>query len=85
MLSLAMYSSTRATCLALAPQFGKCGFAIDRLHPPSLEIVVSAIDCGTKLCEFLQIASHRILNQVIGGAPRLLSQFLQAGLGLGWK
>ena len=46
---------------------GKGFFAVDGLHPTALDVVIAAVEHFTYLAQFIEVAGHSVLNQLVGG------------------
>ena len=70
-----------AALLAFAAEIGEGLFAVDRLHPTTLQIVVPLVERVAKLDHFFEISGHRVFDQIVGRATAFACQLLQAGFG----
>ncbi len=63
-----------------------CALAsVDGLYAAALENVVATAQRIASLGQFSQVYGHRVFDQVVGSAPALGREFLQAGFGFGTK
>ena len=66
---------------AFAAEIGEGLFAVDRLHPTTLQIVVSLVERVAELDNFLKISGHCVFDQITGRTTAFACEFLQAGFG----
>jgi hypothetical protein len=54
---------------ALLPEFGEGLISVQGFHAAAFEVVIAAIQHRAHTGQFVQIACHRVLDQVAGLAP----------------
>jgi hypothetical protein len=60
------------------PQVVEKSFAVDRLHPAALDVIVAADEHIAHFSHFSQVSCHGIFNKIIGRAAALGRQLMEA-------